>query len=79
VQPHRECPQRQTEHHARRNQFEHIDGVDAGKSRPVHNYCERDYSEDQWENDVSPRRAAIRHVKRGVSFMNERVARDIQL
>lgn len=42
VHPHREGPQRQTEHNASRNQFERIHGLDACKSRPAHYYRERD-------------------------------------
>lgn len=42
MHPHREGPQRQTEHNASRNQFERIHGLDACKSWPAHYYRERD-------------------------------------
>lgn len=61
VHPHRQSPQGETEHDARCDEFEDVDGMHAGKTRSAHDRGERKRPNDQRENDVSPRRKAIRH------------------
>jgi hypothetical protein len=61
VHPHRQSPQGETEHNARCDEFEDVDGMHAGKTRSEHDRGERKRTNDQRENDVSPRRTAIRH------------------
>ena len=62
MQPHSQGPQRETEHETRGNEFEHIDSVDAGKTRSAYDQGEREHTKDHWESDVSPRRTTIRHT-----------------
>jgi hypothetical protein len=61
VHPHSQSSQGETEHDAGCDEFEDVDGMHAGKTRSAHDRGEREHANDQWENDVSPRRTAIRH------------------
>jgi hypothetical protein len=61
VHPHSESPQGQTKHHACSDEFERIDGMNAGELWSADDYREREQTHDQRKNDVSPCRSAICH------------------